>query len=73
MTTRVPSPCSPTRSRVDDVQWMTARPVSHCRQPPDEGNEDWSYGVPNSISVNWLALLAGPYDWREAEDAIKKL
>ena len=40
------------------------------RPPLDEGNEDWSYGVPNSYLQTLVAYWRDAYDWRDAEAAI---
>jgi hypothetical protein len=40
------------------------------RPPLDEGNEDWSYGVPDSYLRGLIAYWRDGYDWRKAEAAI---
>ena len=40
------------------------------RPPLDEGNGDWSYGVPDSYLRELIAYWRDGYDWRKAEAAI---
>lgn len=40
------------------------------RPPVDEGNEDWSYGVPVSYLGELVAYWRDGFDWRKAEAAI---
>jgi hypothetical protein len=40
------------------------------RPPLDEGNGDWSYGVPDSYLRELVAYWRDGYDWRKAEAAI---
>jgi hypothetical protein len=44
--------------------------LASTRQPVDEGNEDWSYGVPAGYLGELVAYWRDGYDWRAAEAAI---
>jgi Epoxide hydrolase N terminus len=43
------------------------------RAPLDEGNADWSYGVPESYFRELVAYWRDGYEWRKAEAAINAL
>ena len=64
-------PLEPTPIRVSDeaLDDLRAR-LALTRAPLDEGNEDWSYGVPDSYLRELVGYWQYAYDWREAEAAI---
>ena len=50
---------------------MTCRARLALTRPPlDEGNADWSYGVPDSYLRRLVAYWRDGYEWRQAEAAI---
>ncbi|SEO80541.1 epoxide hydrolase N-terminal domain-containing protein [Amycolatopsis saalfeldensis] len=59
-------PLEPTPIRVPDavLDDLRAR-LASTRPPLDEGNEDWSYGVPASYVGELVAYWRGSYDWRK--------
>lgn len=64
-------PLEPTPIRVADqvLDDLRAR-LALTRPPLDEGNEDWSYGVPDSFLRELVAHWRDGYDGRAAEAAI---
>ena len=64
-------PLEPTPIRVSDdiLDDLRAR-LTLTRPPLDEGNGDWSYGVPDSYLRGLVAYWRDGYDWRKAEAAI---
>ena len=54
----------------DDVLDDLHARLALTRPPLDEGNEDWSYGVPDSYLRGLVAYWRDGYDWRRAEAAI---
>lgn len=71
MTTPLAFPLEPTPIRVPDgvLDDLRAR-LALTRPPLDEGNGDWSYGVPDSYLRGLVAYWQDGYDWRTAEAAI---
>ena len=71
MTTPHAFPLEPTPIHVSDevLDDLRAR-LALTRPPLDEGNEDWSYGVPDSYLRELVAYWQDGYDWRQAEAAI---
>ncbi len=64
-------PLEPTPLHVADevLDDLRAR-LALTRPPLDEGNEDWSYGVPAGYLRELVARWRDGYDWRAAEAAI---
>ncbi|MCT9114266.1 epoxide hydrolase 1 [Streptomyces mirabilis] len=64
-------PLEPTPIHVSDevLDDLRAR-LTLTRPPLDEGNGDWSYGVPDSYLRELVAYWRDGYDWRKAEAAI---
>jgi len=60
-------PLEPTPIHVSDevLDDLRAR-LALTRAPLDEGNEDWSYGVPDSYLRELIAYWQDAYDWRKA-------
>jgi pimeloyl-ACP methyl ester carboxylesterase len=71
MTTPHAFPLEPTPIHVSDevLDDLRAR-LASTRPPLDEGNGDWSYGVPDSYLRELVAYWRDGYDWRKAEAAI---
>ncbi|GAA2381461.1 epoxide hydrolase 1 [Streptomyces sp. XM4011] len=71
MSTAAAFPLEPTPIRVPDqvLEDLRAR-LALTRPPLDEGNEDWSYGVPAGYLRELVAHWRDGYDWRAAEAAI---
>ena len=61
-----PTPISVSDEVLDDLRARLAL----TRPPLDEGNKDWSYGVPDSYMRELVAYWRDDYDWRAAEAAI---
>jgi hypothetical protein len=61
-----PAPIHVSDEILDDLR---AR-LTLTRPPVDEGNEDWSYGVPDTYLRELVAYWRNGYDWRKAETAI---
>ncbi|SER75927.1 epoxide hydrolase family protein [Lentzea albida] len=61
-----PTPIHVSDEVLDDLR---AR-LAVTRPPLDEGNEDWSYGVPASYLGELVAYWRDGFDWRRAEAAI---
>ena len=70
MTTPHSFPLEPTPIHVSDgvLDDLRAR-LALTRAPLDEGNGDWSYGVPHSYLRKLVAYWRDGYDWRKAEAA----
>ncbi|MFJ5991577.1 epoxide hydrolase family protein [Lentzea sp. NPDC092896] len=64
-------PLEPTPIHVSDevLDDLRAR-LALTRSPLDEGNEDWSYGVPASYLRELVDHWRDGFDWRQAEAAI---
>jgi hypothetical protein len=71
LTTPHAFPLEPTPIHVSDevLDDLRAR-LTLTRAPLDEGNEDWSYGVPDSYLRELVTYWRNGYDWRKAEAAI---
>jgi hypothetical protein len=71
MTTPHAFPLEPTPIQVPDgvLDDLRAR-LALTRPPLDEGNADWSYGVPDSYLGGLVSYWGDGYDWRKAEAAI---
>ena len=71
MTTPHAFPLEPTPIHVSDevLDDLRAR-LTLTRPPLDEGNGDWSYGVPDSYLRELVAYWRDGYNWRKTEDAI---
>jgi hypothetical protein len=71
MTVPYAFPVEPTPIHVSDevLDDLRAR-LTLTRPPVDEGNEDWSYGVPESYLRELVAYWRDGYDWRKAEATI---
>jgi hypothetical protein len=61
-----PAPIHVSNEVLEDLRARLRR----TRPPLDEGNEDWSYGVPNSYLSELITYWRDGYEWREAEAAI---
>jgi pimeloyl-ACP methyl ester carboxylesterase len=61
-----PAPIHVSDEVLDDLRARLAL----TRPPQDEGNADWSYGVPDSYLRGLVAYWRDGYDWRQAEAAI---
>src|SRR4051812_16417547 len=65
MTTPHAVPLEPTRIHVSDEVLDDLRVRLALTRPPlDEGNEDWSYGVPDGYLRELVAYWRDGYDWR---------
>ncbi|WP_261560789.1 epoxide hydrolase family protein, partial [Frankia tisae] len=64
-------PLEPAPIHVSDevLEDLRAR-LALTRPPLDEGNGDWSYGVPDSYLRELVAYWRDGYDWRRAEAAL---
>jgi hypothetical protein len=60
---REPAPIHVSDEVLDDLRTRLAL----TRPPLDEGNEDWSYGVPASYLRELVAYWRDGYDWRKAD------
>jgi epoxide hydrolase-like protein len=71
MERRMTTALEPTPIHVPDdvLDGLRAR-LALTRPPLDEGNGDWSYGVPASYLRGLVAYWQDGYDWRKAEAAI---
>lgn len=61
-----PTPIHVSDEVLDDLRTRLAL----TRAPLDEGNADWSYGVPASYLRELVAYWRDGYEWRKAEAAI---
>jgi hypothetical protein len=61
-----PTPVHVPEEVLDDLRTRLAL----TRAPLDEGNEDWSYGVPDSYLRDLVTYWRDGFDWRKAEAAI---
>ncbi|GAB3574293.1 hypothetical protein GCM10027445_34890 [Amycolatopsis endophytica] len=61
-----PAPIHVPDEALDDLRTRLAL----TRAPLDEGNEDWSYGVPARYLGELVDYWRDGYDWRTAEAAV---